>query len=192
VVESAKRKKERQVSAPLVLALASAMLAVAVVVWVGTGPSRDEDVAPAPAPFARIDDSTPERVAEGFYDAWRRRRWAQALEVSVGTARAEVVRKQERDADLDPEERVVVERMWDALARAPLTLALDEAEMLPADRLRLRGTAEYTLVDRPYRRRVEFVVAPENGRYRVAEMRLGEVLTELPDMFRGVEEEEQP
>jgi hypothetical protein len=190
-VAEPRRAHERHVSAPLVLALASGMLAVAVVVWVGSEPSEPE-LPPASPSTLRVDDSTPERAAEGFYDAWRRRRWEQALAVSVGTARAAVVRKQARDEDLAPEDRVVVERMWDALARAPLTLMLDEAEILPENQLRLRGTAEYRFVDRPYRRRVEFVVVPADGRYRVAEMTLGEVLTELPELFRGTAEEEQP
>jgi hypothetical protein len=179
--------RERQLSAPLVLAMASGMIAVAVVVWFGRGPAP-EPPAPERSDGGRIDDSTPERVAEGFYDAWRRRRWPPALSVSVGAARAAVAQKQARDESLAPEDRVVMERMWDALARAPLTLRLDEAEMEPAGALRLHGVAEYALVNRPYRRRVEFLVVPgsgdSEGRFRVAEMRLGDVLTELPDMFR--------
>jgi hypothetical protein len=185
--------RETRVSTPLVLAAASAMIAVAVVVWVSTRPSgTNEDGARDPASVVRIDDSTPERAAESFYDAWRRRRWAQALEVASGAARQRVLQKQARDAELPREERVVVERMWDALARAPLTLALDEAEMLDGDRVRLRGTAEYDFVNRPYRRRVEFVVEPSSEGYRVSDMRLGEVLTELPPLFQGAGEEERP
>lgn len=189
MAERARIRGERQVSAPLVLASASGMLAVAVVVWLGASPSEGDPTPSGPRPGVVIDDSTPERVAEGFYDAWRRRRWSQALGVSVGAARAEVARKQARDEGLAHDERVVVERMWDALARAPLTLRLEEAEIL-GEGLRLNGIAEYQLMDRPYRRRVAFVVVPASGRYRVAEMDLGEVLTQLPEMFRGVEEEE--
>ncbi len=184
--------RETRLSTPLVLAAASAMLAVAVVVWLGAFP--DEPGAQPADPRERlvVDDRTPERAAESFYDAWRRRRWAQALEVSVGHAREEVLRKQARDQSLPREERIVAERMWDALATAPLTLVLDEAEMLGGGRLLLRGTAEYEFVNRPYRRRVEFEVVPRGERHRVARMTLGEVLTELPPMFRGADREEQP
>src|SRR5690606_15470230 len=124
--------------------------------------------------------------------AWRRRRWAQALEVSVGHAREEVLQKQQRDRALPEDERIVAERMWDALANAPLTFVLDEAEVLGGGRLALRGTAEYELVGRPYRRRVEFEVVQVGERHRVARMRLGEVLTELPPIFRGAGEDDRP
>lgn len=184
-------ERELRISTPLVLAGASAMLTVAIVVWFGV--DRDEHPAEVPEVVAaRIDDSTPERVAQGFYDAWRRRHWTRALEVSTGTARHEVLEKQARDAELPREERIVVERMWDALAQAPLTLGFDEAEMLGGDRHRLHGIAEYQFVNRPYRRRVEFEVEPSERGYRISRMRLGEVLTELPAMFEGAAQEERP
>lgn len=171
-------ERELRISTPLVLA---------------ADPEPHDDVSELPETAAApIDDSTPERVAEGFYDAWRRRRWERALEVSAGTARHEVLEKQARDAELPREERIVVERMWDALANAPLTLGFDEAEMLGGDRHRLHGTAEYQFVNRPYRRRVEFEVEPSDDGYRVSRMRLGEVLTELPPMFEGASKEERP
>lgn len=178
---------ERRVSTPLVLALASAMVAVSIVV-IG-GMSGDDEPAPPPAergPRAlHVDDSTPEAAAESFYDAWRRREWRAALRVSVGEARREAQAKQARDEAMPREERVVAERAWDAMANAPLHLALDEAEMLGGDRYRLSGTAEYSFVGRPYQRRVSFLVLPRDGRYRVAQMELGDVLTELPPILRG-------
>src|SRR5690606_1383193 len=121
-------ERETRISTPLVLAAASAMLAVAAVVWFGTRSDAETEELAADPLAVRIDDSTPERAAQSFYDAWRRRRWVQALEISIGAARHEVLEKQARDAELPREERIVVERMWDVLARAPLTLALDEAE----------------------------------------------------------------
>ncbi len=186
-------ERELRISTPVVLAAASAMIAVAVVVWAST---REGDAPPAP-PRPRdetlvVDDTSPERVAISFYDAWRRRRWSEALAVSTGNARESVLLKQARDARLPDDERVVVERMWDALARAPLELVLDEAEMPPGDQVVLRGTAQYEFVNRPYRRRVEFVVVPSARRFRVAEMQLGEVLTPLPEIFGGAGEEERP
>ena len=185
---------ERRISTPLVLAAASAMLAVAVVVWIGTQPAEEEPLPEAHDPRAlHTDDSTPEHAAESYYDAWRRRRWDAALHVSTGPARRAVAEKQLRDDALPADERVVAERMWDALARAPLSLVLDEAEMLSGDRFVLRGTAEYMFVNRPYRRRVEFNVSPRgDGHYRVSEMHLGQVLTELPPMFQGADAEETP
>ncbi|HEY8431613.1 MAG TPA: hypothetical protein VIL20_24705 [Sandaracinaceae bacterium] len=183
---------EKRISTPLVLAAASAMLAVAAVVWIDrVGGAPDEPPAPRSRGFV-VDDSTPERAAESFYDAWRRRRWAEALEVSVGHAREEVLRKQQRDQALPADERIVAERMWDALANAPLTFVLDEAETLGPTHLALRGTAEYELIGRPYRRRVELEVVRIGERYRVSRMRLGEVLTELPPLFRGAGEEDRP
>jgi hypothetical protein len=177
---------EKRISTPLVLAAASAMLAVAAVVFSSVqGEGAETEHAGGEADAFTVDDSSPERVAESFYDAWRRRRWAQAEQISVGRARAQVLDKRARDQALPREERIVAERTWDALARAPLTLLLDEAEMLGDERYRLHGTAEYQFVGHPYRRRVEFLIEPDGDAYRVAEMELGEVLTELPELFRG-------
>lgn len=186
------RRTEKRLSTPLVLTAASAMLVVAGVIIVGI---QDDD--PPPIPTAEeerealhVDDSTPESVAESFYDAWRRRRWPEALEISVGRARRDVLEKQQRDAELSHDERVVAERMWDALAHAPLSLDLDEVEMLGDEQYRLRGIAEYQFVGQPYRRRVTFLAVQESeGHYRVTQMDLGEVLTELPDLFRGTNPE---
>jgi hypothetical protein len=183
---------ERKISTPLVLAVASGMLAVAAVVWVGSHPDEPDPPERHDPNALHVDDSPPEHAAESYYDAWRRRRWDAALGVSVGAARRAVIEKRERDEALPDDERIIAERMWDALARAPLTLVFDEAEM-PADRVVLRGTAEYVFVNRPYRRRVELVVLPHGeGHFRVSEMRLGEVLTELPPMFQGAGDEESP
>jgi hypothetical protein len=178
--------EDKRISTPLVLAAASAMLAIAAVVFFSTRDGAPEpDEATGEADAFTVDDSSPERVAESFYDAWRRRRWPQARQISVGRARAEVLEKQARDEAMPREERIIAERTWDALARAPLTLLLDEAEMLGDDRYRLHGTAEYQFVGHPYRRRVQFLIEPEGDAYRVAEMELGEVLTEIPELFRG-------
>jgi hypothetical protein len=168
------------------------MLVVAGVIVLGV-----QDPDPAPPPTAdeerealHVDDTSPESVVESFYDAWRRRRWPEALGIAVGRARQDVLDKQERDAALSHDERVVAERMWDALAHAPLSLELDEVEMLGDEHYRLRGVAEYQFVGQPYRRRVSFLAEMESeGHYRVTQMDLGEVLTELPDLFRGTNPE---
>ena len=73
--------------------------------------------------------------------------------------------------------------------RAIAAIKADPAAMarLGALAVRLEGVAEYQLVGRPYRRRVTFHVEPGGGAYRVSEMELGEVLTDLPDIFQGAE-----
>lgn len=180
---------ERRISTPLVLAAASAMIAIASVVALSL--IREQPDAPE-GEGGGAQDQTPERAATSFYDAWRRRRWPLALSLSVGDAHAEVLNKQARDEALPQEERVIAERMWDALSRAPLELALDEAEMPEDGTTILHGTAEYLFVNRPYRRRVSFVVVRRGEEYRVSEMHLGEVLTPLPDIFAGADEGEPP
>lgn len=179
---------ERRISTPLVLAASSAMLTLAVVVWLGL-----EDPPEAPTHEARepndlhVDDRTPETAAQSYYDAWRRRRWGAASEVSIGRAREQALSKQRADEALPHDERVIAERTWDALARAPLSLLLDQVDIDDEGRFHLAGTAEYLFVNQPYRRRVEFDVVERAEGYRVAQMELGEVLTDLPEPFRGGE-----
>lgn len=183
--------RERTIPTPLVLTVSSGMLAVALVVLAGIDESPAEPQAEPDergAPRFTIDDRTPESVAEGFYDAWRRRQWDAALEASVADAHEAVIEKRTRDEALPRDERVVAERTWQTLANAEMRLILDEAELLDGRRHRLRGTAAYRFVGQPYQRRVQFLVVPEGARFRVAEMRLGEVLTELPPLFRGTPE----
>ncbi len=178
---------ERRVSTPLVLALASGMLAVAFVVYLGLDePPGAATYEEAEGPAAlHIDDRTPEATAESFYDAWRRRRWDAASGIATGEALRAVQEKQRADEAMPHEERVIAERAWDALAHAELHLLLDRVDIVSDDRYDLGGTAEYQLVGRPYRRRVEFAVVREGEAFRVERMELGEVLTELPDLFRA-------
>jgi hypothetical protein len=176
---------ERRISTPLVLAAASAMLAIAAVVLVGVNQAPSATPAPLPRGALRVDDSSPERAAESFYDAWRRRRWAEATELSVGEARHAVHQKQAADAAMDHESRIVAERGWDALAAAPLALTIEETEIESDDRFVLHAVAAYDFVGSPYRRRVVLHVRGTTEGYRVSRMDLGEVLTELPPMFRG-------
>lgn len=177
---------EPRLSTPLVLAAASGMLAVAFVVYVGMDePAEPDPMEAAAVDELHVDDSTPETAAQSFYDAWRRRRWEAAGELSVGAAQDEVQQKQAADEAMPRDERIVAERTWDALARAPLTLALEQVDILGGGRFHLAGTAEYLFVGQPYRRRVEFDVVREGEAFRVERMELGEVLTELPDLFKA-------
>lgn len=177
---------ERRISTPLVLAASSGMLTLAAVVWLGL-----EDPAQVPTHVERqpndlhVDDRTPETAAQSYYDAWRRRRWDAATEIAIGTAREQVLQKRRADEAMPHDERVIAERTWDALAHAPLSLLLDQVDIGEDGRFHLAGTAEYMFVNQPYRRRVEFDVVERAEGYRVARMELGEVLTELPEVFQG-------
>lgn len=178
---------EARVSTPLVLAAASTMLAIGVVVYLSvSGQTADEPELPAAEPGQlHLDDSTPEATAESFYDAWRRRHWGAAGQLSVDQAERAVLQKQAADAELPREERIIAERGWDALAQAPLTLNVDRIDIDGDERYSLYATAEYDFVGHPYRRRVVMHVRQTDQGYRVSRMELGEVLTDLPPMFRG-------
>lgn len=177
--------EEKRISTPLVLAAASGMIAIAFVVSLGMSAEEAPAVEALGPRELHIDDSTPEAAAESFYDAWRRRRWREASELSQGEAHAAVIRKQAADEALPNDERIIAERGWEALAHSPLSLALDSVDIHEDDRFTLVGVAEYQLVGRPYRREVGFEVQATPGGYRVTEMHLGEVLTELPEILRG-------
>lgn len=176
---------ERRISGPLVLAAASAMIAVGLVVLWGMDAEEPTLEAASDPDSLHVDDDTPEAAAQSFYDAWRRRRWVTAAALSRGEARRAVAEKQASDRVLPNDERIIAERSWDALAHSPLGLTLDEVEMLGDDQFALSGIAEYQLVGRPYRRRVDFEVGGTPEGYRVSAMRLGDVLTELPEILRG-------
>ena len=181
---------ERRLSTPMVLAASSAMLAVGAVAFFSVTGGSDAPAEEAAGPNAlRIDTSSPELAAQSFYDAWRRRRWVEAEAISVGSAREAVLQKRASDEALEHAERALAERSWDALANSPLTLDIGEVEMLGGERYRLQCEAEYLFVNEPYRRRVSFLVRQEGEEYRVAEMELGEVLTEIPSIFRGAGDE---
>lgn len=176
---------ERRLSTPLVLSAASAMLAIAAVIFFGLqAPEAAVQQDDEPGGL-RIDDSSPERAAESFYDAWRRRRWPEADRLSTGEARRQVHTKQASDEAMEHDDRIIAERGWEALAAAPLELHIEQVDMEPNDRFVLHAVAEYEFVGSPYRRRVVMNVRGTEDGYRVERMELGEVLTELPPMFRG-------
>jgi hypothetical protein len=178
----------------VVLASASAMVAIglgAFAVAGRRGPPPDdpgEELPPeAPIPVLVVDDSTAERAAHSFYDAWRRRRWDEAERLSRGAALQAVRDKRARDETLPEEERRLADQTWLALAAAPMELRLSPAEVLEGGRVGLDAVASYRFMGRPYRRRVRFLVAPDGERFVVESMVLGEVLTELPSLARGAE-----
>ncbi len=178
---------EPRISTPLVLASASGMVAIGLVVLLSAsnGDETETELAEVGPRALHVDDSTPENAAESFYDAWRRRRWSEAEALSSGDARRAVLSKRAADEAMDRDDRIIAERGWEALAQAPLHLALDEVEIDDNEQYTLHGVAEYDFVGSPYRRRVVIHVRGTSSGYRVTRMDLGEVLTELPPMFRG-------
>ncbi len=132
----------------------------------------------------RIDDRTPEAVAESFYDAWRRRAWGEAEGIAIGRARERVQAKRAAEAEVSPEDREMAREAWQALAGAPLTVYFQQSDTLEeGQRIAFRGIAAYDLVGQPYRREVDFVVVRQGDVWRVESMEPGRVLTELPRLL---------
>lgn len=183
--KGARRRRQRRISGPIVLALASAMVCVGVAaVWLSrNGPEPSAHQAVAPDGGVRVDTSTPERAAETFLDAWRKRRHEAALAVCTGAARRKVEARQARDRRLDEHERALKEQVWDRMARESLKLEVRESRKLPAGRLLLAGEAVGEFLDHPYRREVTFVLEPQGERWKVADVEFGEILSEMPDLL---------
>ncbi len=183
-------KKSSRISTPVVLTAASTMLVVGGIGFFFSGeggPSRDDESLPNNYVALSIDDRTPERVAESFLDAWRRRAWDQAAAISVGEAHEAVLTKQAADEDVATADRVMAREVWDRLAGAPLEVEFVRSDRTEAGGLELHGIASYDFMNAPYRREMSWVVRPEGELWRVEVMETGEVLTEIPDLLRGTE-----
>ncbi|MEZ4250497.1 MAG: hypothetical protein R3B99_19870 [Polyangiales bacterium] len=170
----------KKLSTPVVLVLASLMICVGLLgfLWNRTAPTPS-----SPTPNAievLVDTSTPERTAESFLDAWRKREHALAEEMSEGVAREAVIVRRRRDEALSPEERDLKRQLWDSLAADRLQLRLNESERLEDDALALRGIAEGTFLDRPYERRMELVLVEREGGWKVRSFSFGEILSDVP------------
>lgn len=179
----------RKLSTPVVLAAASSMLALGMIgfFYASEPPETDEPDLPDNYVALSIDDRTPERVAESFLDAWRRRAWDQAEEISVGEAHEAVLTKRVNDAEIDPVDRVMARDVWERLAGAPLEVEFVRSERVDGGGLYLHGIASYDFMNEPYRREMSWVVRPEGELWRVERMEAGEVLTEIPDLLEGAE-----
>jgi hypothetical protein len=182
-----------RISTPVVLASSSAMIVIGIMAYmVSRAPEaeREEQRAREQRHVIRtdlvIDDSTAERAAESFYDAWRRRAWEQAETVAVGEALGRVQSKRAAETGVNAEDRAMAREAWTAMASAPLTLYFRQSDDLDGG-LALAGIAAYEFVGRPYRREVEFLVVRQGERWRVERMVLGRVLTEIPDLM-GLDE----
>jgi len=179
----------RRIPTPVVLAAASSMLAVGGLAMVSIAtPSgaRDDELTEGPDFVALvIDDRTPERAAESYLDAWRRRAWDQAELVAIGEARARAAEKRAADAEVDPVDRAMARDVWTRLAGAPLEVEFTRSDALEGGGILLSGVASYEFMNEPYRREMSWVVRPEGELWRVESMEAGDVLTEIPDILRG-------
>lgn len=181
-----------RVSTPVVLATASTMLAIGLIAMVsmsgrsGAGGAIHADAGPDFVALV-IDDRTPERAAESYLDAWRRRAWDQAELVAIGEARARAAEKRAADAEIDPVDRAMARDVWARLAGAPLEVQFTQSDVLEGGGLLLHGIASYEFMNEPYRREMSWVVRPEGELWRVESMEAGDVLTEIPEILRGTE-----
>jgi len=157
--EPAKRK---QISTPLALVSASVMVSIGVVAVIssqhGGANATPTEAAPVVPRDVPVDQSTPERAAESWLDAWRTRSHDVALRLSAGVAREKVELRRTREEQMSPEDRALGEAVWKQLADTRLRLRIDESENLPNGNLTLRGRAEGEWMGRPYIRRMEFVM----------------------------------
>lgn len=128
------------------------------------------------------DTATPERAAEAFLDAWRKRDLDRAAALSRGVAREAVLRRKSSAEEFGPE-AADLQKTWETLAESRLTLHVQESETLPGGKLALRGTAEGEFLARPYRRLMEFLLSKDGERWLVDEMNPGEILTETPPLL---------
>lgn len=184
---------KRRLSTPVVLAASSSMLAVGLIGFYYASATdgaarRPEADLPDNYVALSIDDTTPERVASSFLDAWRRRAWDQAASIAIGEARETVLTKQAEDAEVDPVDRVMARDVWERLAGAPLEVEFSRSDVVAGGGLQLHGVASYDFMNEPYRREMIWVVRPEGDLWRVEHMEAGDVLTEIPELLRGVDD----
>ena len=154
--------KRKQISTPLALVSASVMVSIGVVAVIssrhGGADATPTEAAPVVPRDVPVDQSTPERAAESWLDAWRTRSHDVALRLSAGVAREKVELRRTREEQMSPEDRALGEAVWKQLADTRLRLRIDESENLPNGNLTLRGRAEGEWMGRPYIRRMEFVM----------------------------------
>lgn len=181
-----------RLSTPLVLATSSSMIAIGAVAALTAKP-------PTPPPETRlqrmvgdsselyIDDRTPETTAESFLDAWRRRAWHDAERIAVGEALEEVRAKRRIDLEMNEEERRLAQEIWDRLSSARLRVLFRRNDNYEDGRIALQGVAAYEFLGDPYRREMEWLLAPEGDHWRVERMVSGRIITPLPGLVEGNE-----
>ena len=177
-----------RMSGPMVLASSSTMIAIGLLAWfVARTPDQiaEERTQRVRLAELRIDDRTPEAVAESFLDAWRRRSWDEAERIAVGEARARVQEKRAGEEQVNSEDRAMAREVWQAMASAELVVSFQRSDLLEEGRMALRGLAAYDFVGRPYRREMEWLVVREGEVWRVERMVNGRVITPLPEVLEG-------
>jgi len=135
------------------------------------------------APEVLVDTSTPAFAAESFLDAWRKRSHQTALELSVGDAHTAVLNRMRSDELMSAEERAAKQKIWNDLATTRLSLMVDESENLPDGRVVIHGTAEGEFLDRPYAREIDFVTKRVAGKWKVEDMQLRDITSDVPDFL---------
>lgn len=174
----------RRLPVPLVLAAASAMVCVGIVAWALSRPGAvDPEPSSAETPEVRVDTSSPSLAAESFLDAWRKRAHGTASELSVGDARAAVDNRKRSDDLMSPEERAAKQQIWDQLADSRLALMVDQSEELRDGRVVIHGTAEGAFLEHEYARRIDFVLRRVDGQWKVEDMQLGDITSDVPDFL---------
>ena len=159
----AERAGRKRLTLPVGLAIASGVVSIAAIVLYqvlgGNAPVESTHDAPIVVPRdVAVDQSTPERAAESWLDAWRTRSHELALRLSSGVAREKVAARRTREEQMTPEDRALGEAVWKQLADTRLRLHINESENLPGGRLMLRGRAVGEWMGRPYVRRMEFAM----------------------------------
>ncbi len=152
------------------------MVSVGLLAASGVFSDQEDDEGDQVAHVAEVDMSTPERAAETFLDAWRKRDHRAALAASTGIARETVTARQRRDRQLSEAERALKEQVWDAMAAARLALMIEVSEDLEGGGIHLRGTAEGEFLAEAYVREVRFTVMPDGDRWLVADFEFGAIL----------------
>ena len=175
-------RASRRIPTPLVLAVASACVSIGVIAVILSQSGGETEEREAAREQLRVDTSTPERAAESFLDAWRKREFERARDIASGEARAAVEAKIASDNELG-EARAEYQEIWASLAADRLDFVPEESEDLPGGRIALRGVAQGDFAGRDYRRVMEFILAPDGERWSVEEMTPGPILSEVPDIL---------
>ena len=172
---------DKRIPTPLVLAIASAMICVGVAAyWASRQPDTPLD---APTSRVLVDDSTPERAAESFLDAWRKREHDVAAALAIGEAKAAVEARRAADLALSKEERAIKRQLWDAMASTRLSLVPTLSTELDDAHVALETVARGRFLGKPYERAIDFDVEKSDDRWRVARMELGPHLTDQADVL---------
>jgi hypothetical protein len=170
--------RARRLSTPVVLAAASVMISIGVVAMIssqqGSAPASEGAAPPVVPREVAIDQTSPERAAESWLDAWRTRAHDVGLRLSVGTAREKIALRRTREEAMSPEDRALGEAVWKQLADTRLRLQINESENLEGGRLALRGHGIGEWMGRPYVRRMEFEMEKRGAAWFVAAYRFYE------------------